>query len=99
MSDKLEKLLTAANDRLKKGNCGIKIYKRGNKLSLRGTFPPKPGSEKTQSYQQYLSLGLYANAAGMQQAEKQGKKLSSQLALNEFEWKNWIDAEHPLEHR
>ena len=93
MSDKLEKLLTAANDRLKKGNCGIKIYKRGNKLSLRGTFPPKPGSQKIQPSQQYLSLGLYANAAGIQQAEKQANKLSSQLALNEFDWQQWINTD------
>ena len=95
--DKLEKSLQAANERLQKGNCGIKIYKRGHKLSLRGTLPPKPGIDQDQAYQQYLSLGMYANAAGIQQAEKQAKKLSSQLALKEFEWKDWIESEQPLE--
>ncbi len=95
--DKLEKSLRAANERLQKGDFGIKIYKRGHKLSLRGTLPPKPGTDKDQPYQQYLSLGMYANAAGIQQAEKQAKKLSSQLALKEFDWKDWIESEQPLE--
>ena len=97
MLDKLEKSLKAANERLQKGDFGIKIYKRGHKLSLRGTLPPKPGTEKNQPYQQYLSLGMYANAAGIQQAEKQAKKLSSQLALKEFDWQDWIESEQPLE--
>ncbi|MDJ0899367.1 MAG: hypothetical protein QNJ55_11200 [Xenococcus sp. MO_188.B8] len=61
--DKLDLLLDKANDRLKSYKAVISIYKRGHKLSLRGTFQPKPGSDKNEPYQQYLSLGMYCNAA------------------------------------
>jgi hypothetical protein len=85
--DKLDKLLQAANNRLKKSNCGITIFKRGQKLSLRGILPPKAGKEK--SSQQTIALDIYANAAGIQVAEKKAQKLASQLALSEFNWNNW----------
>ncbi len=97
--DKLDQLLDKANDRLKRYKTGILIYKRGNKLSLRGTLPPKPGSDKNKPYQQYLSLGVYCNAAGIKQAEDKAKLLSSQLALEKFDWQDWLnsDLEYALE--
>lgn len=85
--DKIDELLDAANKRLKQSNAGIKILKRGQKLSLRGMLPPKPGKEKQS--QQIISLGIYCNAAGLQSAEKQAQKLASQLALKEFKWDDW----------
>ncbi|MEM9272344.1 MAG: hypothetical protein AAGA80_05195 [Cyanobacteria bacterium P01_F01_bin.143] len=91
--DKLDQLLGKANDRLKKSRTGILIYRRGNKLSLRGTLPPKPGSEKTKPYQQYLPLGIYSNAAGIKQAEEKAKLLGSQLALEKFDWQDWLNGD------
>ena len=73
---------------LKKSNAGIAIYKRGQKLSLRGMLPPKPG--KNQPSQQTISLGIYCNGAGIKQAEKQAQKLSSELLLKDFHWDNWL---------
>jgi len=90
---KLDQLLDKANDRLKKSITGILIYKRGNKLSLRGTLPPKPGSEKTKPYQQYLSLGIYCNAAGIKQAEEKAKLLGSQWAREKFDWQDWLNSD------
>lgn len=84
--DKLAKLLEKANSRLKTSNSGIKIFKRGQKLSLRGMLPPKKGKDKAS--QQVVSLGTYCNAAGIQSAEKQAQKLASQLALREFDWQS-----------
>ena len=84
----VDQLLSKANDRLKSYKAGISIYKRGDKLSLRGTFPPKPGSDKAKPYQQHLSLGLYCNPAGIKQAEDKAKLLSSQLALEKFDWQD-----------
>ncbi len=55
--DKIEKLLAAANERLKSSNAGIKIFRRGQKLSLRGMLPPKPNSKQSKSSQQMISLG------------------------------------------
>jgi hypothetical protein len=87
--DKIETLLKAANARLKSSNTGIIIFKRGQKLSLRGMLPVKPGSEKTGSSQQTISLGIFCNAAGIKSAEKQAQKLGSLIALKEFDWNNW----------
>jgi hypothetical protein len=42
----VEDLLKAANSRLKYANTGIILFKRGNKLSLRGMLPAKPGSRE-----------------------------------------------------
>ena len=85
--DKIDERRDAANKRLKQSNAGIKILKRGQKLSLRGMLPPKPGKDKQS--QQIISLGIYCNAAGLQSAEKQAQKLASQLALKEFKWDDW----------
>ncbi|MEM9507381.1 MAG: hypothetical protein AAGA16_06790 [Cyanobacteria bacterium P01_E01_bin.35] len=69
-------------------NSGIRILKRGNKLSLRGILPAKI---KGKPSQQVVSLGIYCNAAGIQSAERKAQKLASELALNEFSWENWTN--------
>ncbi|MDV3351964.1 hypothetical protein QGP82_24990 [Leptothoe sp. LEGE 181152] len=53
------KLLTieAINARLETAQLGLKIYQRGEKLSIRGTLPPKPSSKRTKPHQQLISLG------------------------------------------
>ncbi|MDJ0681776.1 MAG: hypothetical protein QNJ18_18195 [Xenococcaceae cyanobacterium MO_167.B52] len=86
--DKIDNLLATANSRLKSSNTGITIFRRGQKLSLRGMLPPKPGKSKPS--QQTISLGIYCNAAGIKSAEKQAQKLASQLALKEFNWDDWL---------
>ncbi|MEL6493950.1 MAG: site-specific integrase [Cyanobacteria bacterium J06623_7] len=88
--------LHAANSRLKESNAGIVICKRGQKLSLRGNLPSKDGKGYKQ---QYLSLGIYCNAAGIQVAEKKAQKLASQLALKEFSWNEWSDCGASRRHR
>ena len=87
---KIDDLLSVANNRLKTGNVGLKIFKRGSKLSLRGMMPAKPASGKTGLVQQTLSLNLYANAAGIKIAEAEALKVSGLIALKEFEWENYI---------
>jgi hypothetical protein len=71
--------LDEVNARLKAGNIGVVVYQRGDRLSLRATFPPKPGIDKP-PYQQLLSLGIYANPAGLQFAESEAKKVGGLLA-------------------
>lgn len=58
--------LDAVNERLKAAKVGIKVRQKGNRLYLRGTLPPKPGAEKQHPHQQDLSLGIYANPAGLE---------------------------------
>lgn len=86
--DKTEKFLLDANSRLKRFNTGISIFRRGRKLSLRGMLPPKPG--KTKRSQQTIKLDIFCNPAGIKSAEKQAQQLASELALNQFNWNNWI---------
>ena len=93
---KIDDLLCVANGRLKAGNVGLIIFKRGNKLSLRGMLPAKPGSGKTGFQQQTISLGLYANAAGIKIAEKEALKLSGLIALNQFDWADYTNSKKAI---
>ncbi|WP_174783275.1 integrase [Dolichospermum sp. UHCC 0406] len=77
------------NARLKAGKIGVAVCQRGDKLSLRATFPPKSGTGKP--HQQYLALGCYANPAGLQFAEAEAKKVGGLLAQGRFEWSEYLD--------
>ena len=87
--DKLESLYKDANKRLKAAKVGISIRKRGSKLSLRGKLPPKPGSNREASYQQTISLDVYANAAGIKVAEKKAQEMGAAIALGKFDWSKY----------
>ncbi|MEB3336608.1 MAG: hypothetical protein VKJ46_04035 [Leptolyngbyaceae bacterium] len=39
------------NQRLKAAQLGLQIERRGQKLSIRGTLPPRPDSVRLQPYQ------------------------------------------------
>lgn len=84
--------LDHANDRLKVARTGIRILQRGNKLSLRGTLPDKSGQGKKQ---QTIALDVYANPAGLKRAEAEAYKLSSALALKEFDWADYVTPKAP----
>lgn len=78
-----------ANQRLKNGRCGVSIQRRGDRLYLRATLPPKPGSSKEQNHQQEISLGIYANKDGVKRAYSEALRLSSDVALGRFSWGDW----------
>lgn len=80
-----------ANQRLKQAKIGIVIWKRGNKLSLRGMLPPKPGSHKTTATQQTIALNIFANPAGIKRAEAEARKVGGQLACKEFSWDAYLN--------
>ena len=90
-AEKILKLLAAANNQLKIANTGISIYKptNSNRLSIRGTLPPKPGSNKQKPFQQAIPLGIYCNAAGIKKAKLEAQKLGTAIALGEFDWSNY----------
>ncbi|HLP88600.1 MAG TPA: hypothetical protein VK184_08435, partial [Nostocaceae cyanobacterium] len=79
------------NKRLKDGRVGVAVCQRGDRLSLRATFPAKPGIDKP-PHQQYLSLGIYANPAGLQAAEAKAKEVGGLLAQGRFDWRDYIEA-------
>jgi integrase len=82
----IEEQVAQANRRLKQAKIGIIIWKRGDKLSLRGMLPPKPGWQKTNSSQQTIALDIFANPAGIKRAEAEARKVGGQLACKEFSW-------------
>ncbi|MEO1352070.1 MAG: hypothetical protein AAFW84_25250 [Cyanobacteria bacterium J06635_15] len=47
----------AINARLEAAQLGLRIYQQGEKLSIRGTLSPRPGSKYTKPHQQLISLG------------------------------------------
>jgi hypothetical protein len=86
----LDARIAQVNQRLKAAKMGLQIERRGEKLNLRGTFPPRPGSLKLKPYQQRLSLGLPATPAGLKQAEQEVKIIAAQLIQNTFDWRNYV---------
>ena len=87
--NKLDKLLIKANQQLKSGNTGITIFKRGNKLSLRGMLPLKSGDG---SSLQTISLEIYANGGGVAKAKLKVQQLGSAIVLGEFDWNDYLSS-------
>jgi hypothetical protein len=47
-------MLDEVNQCLKAAKLGIRVAQRGDRLPLRATLPPRPGSDKTKPYQQFF---------------------------------------------
>ncbi len=82
--------ITQVNQRLKAAQFGLQIECRSQKLSLRGTFPPRPNSSRLRAHQQRLSLGLPATPAGLKQAEQQAKIVAAELIRKTFSWRDYL---------
>jgi integrase len=89
--DKLDGQIAQVNARFKLAQMGFQVERRGSKLNLRGTLPPKPGSNRLKAHQQRLSLGLPATAAGLKEAEQRVKVITAQLIQNSFDWRNYLE--------
>ncbi|WP_204152082.1 site-specific integrase [Leptolyngbya sp. CCY15150] len=86
----IDERLVILNQRLKAAQLGVSIEQRGHKLSLRGTLPPRPGSDRLRPYQQRLSLNLPATPGGLKQAEQQAKIIAGQLLQQTFSWQAYL---------
>ncbi len=75
------------NDKFATQGSKLKIEKRGEKLSIRGSLPSK--KDKKNFKVQRISLGINANISGLEQAKKKLQLINLQLELNQFEWINW----------
>ncbi len=85
----IDSRIAQVNQRLKVAQMGFQIERRGNRLNLRGTLPPRPDSVRLKPYQQRLSLGLPATSAGLKQAEQEVKVIAAQLIQQTFDWRNY----------
>ncbi len=86
----LDDQIIKANQRLKIAQLGLQIERRGLKLSLRGTLPPRPGSHRLRPYQQRISLNIPATTSGLKQAEQEVKVIAAQLIQNSFDWRPYL---------
>lgn len=87
---KLLEQVNKINQRLKIAQLGVQIELRGQKLNLRATFPPKPGSQRLRPHQQRLSLKLPATADGIKAAEREAKIIAAQLLAKTFDWHPYL---------
>ncbi len=95
---KIDADIAKTNAELKAARCRLSIERRHDRLVLRGTFPPKPNSERAKPYTQRLSLGMvYATPAGLRVARKQALRVSEQLIEGNFSWSEWLES--PLDTR
>ena len=89
MAVEVERLLRAANERLKRGHVGLTLERRGEKIWFRGTLPDKvTGLLK----QQRFAAQVPANPVGIQHAERKAKLIGAKLNLGEFNWADWSAA-------
>lgn len=75
----------------------VSIRQRGKKLSIRGTFPPKPGDgDRDKSYE--ISTGKPATPAGLKQAKGIAEEIDGLLIREKFDWKPYLkDKQKPAE--
>ena len=89
-SHPLDKSLAQVNQRLKAAKLGLQVERRGDRLNLRGTLPPRPGSAKLRTYQQRVPLKLPATKAGLKQCEQTAKIIAAQLLQDSFDWRDYL---------
>lgn len=79
---------------------GITLEMRGKKrnLSIRGTFPPKPGSGNQKPTQTRISLEIRAlTKADIKRAELIARQVGIDLNTGNFDWRKWSDWDDPTE--
>jgi integrase len=86
----LDLRLQAINQRFKLAGLGLSLERRGDRLGLRGTLPPRPGSGRSRPYQQRISLRLPASPSGLREAERQLKIIAGQILQGNFDWEPWL---------
>ncbi|MBW4674735.1 MAG: integrase [Desmonostoc geniculatum HA4340-LM1] len=93
----IDSKIAEANSKLRAASIRVSIERRGNKLWLRATLPPKPRINKQQPYQQKVSLDVNATPAGLQAAFIKAKAMGLELDSGKFSWDNWIETPEKVE--
>ena len=96
MAHPLDSHLQKLNQRLQAARLGLKVERRGDTLALRGTLPPRPGSDRTRPYQQRLPLKLPANKTALKQAEQEAKVIAAKLIEGTFDWRQYLVQSGPV---
>ena len=91
--------LQLVKQRLKDSNVRASLQRKGASLYVRATVPPKPGSEKTEPFQQDIALDLKANSQALPRAEAEARKIGAAIDLKEFDWTHYMRTHSPVERR
>ncbi|HEY9761391.1 MAG TPA: site-specific integrase [Trichocoleus sp.] len=89
-SHPLDTQINQVNTRLEAARLGLKIERRGEKLNLRGTLPPRPQSHRLKPYQQRIPLSIPATKAGLKQIEQDAKVIAAKLIERTFSWQDYL---------
>jgi len=89
----LDGQLQLLNANLAAGGVALRLERRGERLGLRGPLPCRQGSGRRPV--QRISLGLPANAVGLERAQQQLRELLQQLQRGSFSWERWSLAPSP----
>lgn len=95
--ESLADAITKLNHRLKVARLGLRVEQRGERLTLRGTLPPKPDSDRAKPHQQRIPLGLPATKAGLKQAEQEAKVIAARLIERTFDWATYLPSDTPTD--
>lgn len=82
--------LESANQWIKQKGYRLKLCQQREWLYLRGTLPPKPGSDRERAYQQRIALKLPVNDRGVALAKKEADRVGKLLELGLFDWSPYI---------
>jgi len=82
--------LAKLNVELKSANVHIAIQQLGDRLYMRGTFPPRPGVGKSDPHSQRVPLGIYANSAGLKRAKAEALDAAAAIAMGRFDWNKYL---------
>ena len=86
----IKEQIAVINQRLKDARIGVRVEVLGNSLYLRATLPPKPNTNKSEPYQQRISLGIKASKEGVKRAKAEAYKLGGLLACKDFKWEIYL---------
>ena len=83
----IDKLISAANQRLKAQGIKLRINRRGEILFLRGYLPPKSGTGEFT--RQDLRMGTSATPSGLMQIEAQAQAITDAIKSGTFSWRKY----------
>ncbi|MFZ9849100.1 MAG: site-specific integrase [Vulcanococcus sp.] len=83
----LDAAIRQHNALLAESGVGLRLERRGQRLGLRGPLPCRRGSGRHPV--QRISLGLAADAAGLEQARQSLRRVLQELQQHSFDWHHW----------
>ncbi|MEO1148888.1 MAG: site-specific integrase [Cyanobacteria bacterium J06638_22] len=88
--ESIDQRIAQSNQRLRAAQLGLTIERRGTKLGVRGTLPPRPGSHRLNPHQQRIPLNLPLSPKGLKQAEQTVKIIAADLLQSSFDWSKYL---------